>query len=342
MTQSGPQTLVVDTFALEGGATFRNAPIAYQTWGDRSPTCTLVCHALTGDADAVDWWSGLIGPGKALDPNERFIVCCNAIASPYGSLSPLILSPDTSRPYGAEFPVATIRDTVSLHRHVLDELGIECVDLVIGGSMGGMQALEWALMDDRVQATAPVAVGASQRAWAIGWGEVERQAIYADANWNGGAYGPDARPTDGLATARMAAMLSYRAPAGFEQRHRRDRMPDSGLFSVVSYLRYQGDKFVDRFDPLCYVRMTQQMDTHDLARDRGDIADVLASIQQPALVVSIDTDGLYPPEEQTALVNGLPNATLVTLESLHGHDAFLIEYDQLTNHFTRWMSENGI
>ncbi len=342
MIASGPQTLVVDSFALEDGTVFQNAPVAYQTWGEPSATCTVVCHALTGDADAMDWWPGLIGPGKALDPDHRFIVCCNVISSPYGTLSPLTLSPEARRPYGSEFPVSTIRDTVSLHRHVLDKLGIERVDLAIGGSMGGMQALEWALMDERVEAIAPIAVSASQRAWAIGWGEVERQAIYADAHWNGGDYEPDARPTRGLAAARMAAMLSYRAPAGFEQRHRRDLMPDSDQFSVVSYLRYQGSKFVDRYDPLCYVRMTQQMDRYDLGRGRGDLGDVLASITQPALVVTIDTDGLYPPAEQRELADGLPNATLATLESLHGHDAFLIEYDQLTDHLTRWMAESGI
>ncbi len=342
MTASGPQTLVVDSFALEEGTRFCNAPIAFQTWGEPSATCTLVCHALTGGADAADWWPGLVGPGKALDPADRFIVCCNAIASPYGSLSPLTMSPETARSYGSAFPVATIRDTVRLHRRVLDELGIERVDLVIGGSMGGMQALEWAVLDERVQAIAPIAVGASQRAWAIGWGEVERQAIYADADWNGGDYRSDARPTSGLAAARMAAMLSYRAPAGFDQRHGRDRMPASDQFSVVSYLRYQGAKFVDRMDPLCYVRMTQQMDSHDLSRDRGLMADVLASIRQPALVVAIDSDGLYPPAEQRELASGLPSATLATLTSPHGHDAFLIEYDQLTHHLTRWMSERGI
>jgi homoserine O-acetyltransferase len=339
MTASGPRTLYVPRFTLEDGTVVADAPVAYRTWGTPGPVCTLVCHALTGDANALDWWAGLVGPGKALDPAERFIVCCNAVGSPYGTLSPLTIDPSTGQPYGAAFPVATIRDTVRLHRHVLDALGVERVELAIGGSMGGMQVLEWALLDERIEAIAPIAVGARQEAWAIGWGEAERQAIGADPAWNEGAYPPHAPPTSGLAVARMIAMLSYRAPQGFALRHGRNRMPGSDVFSAASYLRYQGDKFVGRFDPLCYVRLTQQMDTHDVARGRGELRDVLGQIAQPAWVATIDTDGLYPPSEQHLLADALPRAMLAPITSPHGHDAFLIEFDQMASQLGAWLAE---
>ena len=343
-----PQTAIIPEFFLERGDLLREVPVAYQAWGqlnDARDNAIVVCHALTGNTDAAAWWRGLIGPGNALDTDVFFVICMNVPGSPYGTVSPLTTNPETGRLYGPGFPRITIRDVVTLHRALLEKLDVRQVALAIGGSMGGMQALEWAFHGGFVRAIAPVAVGGRHSAWCIGWSEAQRQAIYADPLWQGGRYARDVPPAAGLAAARMMAMISYRSQPSFEARFGRETMPNAengqaAPFTVESYLRYQGKKLVERFDPLCYVRLTQLMDTHDVARGRGDYADVLARIEQPALVVGIDTDVLYPIEEQEELARLLPNAELAVLASPHGHDAFLIEFDQLNRLLQTWMSNH--
>ena len=338
-------TITIPQFTLEGGATLRDVPIAYTSWGrlnEARDNAVVVCHALTGSHDAAEWWNGLFGPGRALDPQRHFIVCANVLGSPYGSAAPVTTNPDTGAPYGAAFPQTTIRDTVRLHRRLLDRLGIREVACALGGSMGGMQVLEWAFQTKTdgapfVRSLVPVAIGGRHTAWQIGWSESQRQAIYADPNWCDGHYPPHAPPTRGLAAARMMAMVSYRSHPSFDGRFGRDVMDDDGApFAVESYLRYQGDKLVDRFDANCYVRLTQQMDSHDIARGRGTYESVLRSIDQPSLVVGIDSDVLYPLAEQEELAAHLPNATLEVLSAPHGHDAFLIELDALNELIVNW------
>jgi homoserine O-acetyltransferase len=341
-------TLTLSEFTFESGETLRDAPVAYQSWGqlnNRGDNAIVVCHALTGSADATDWWGDLIGPGCALDTNRFFVVCASALGSPYGTASPLTPHPATGAPYGPDFPVATPRDTVALHRALLDRLGVHQAAAAIGGSMGGMHVLEWAFerTDDGapyVRALVPIAVGGRHSAWCIGWSEAQRQAIYADPNWNDGHYDADAPPTEGLSAARMMAMVSYRSRPSFEERFGRERMtngsPD-GPFAVESYLRYQGEKLVDRFDANCYVRLTQQMDAHDVARGRGPYREVLQSIKQPAFIIGIDSDVLYPLEEQQELAQTLPNGRLSVLSSPHGHDSFLIEQRALNDLLTPWL-----
>ena len=348
MPESQPQTATIPELPLESGGVLREAPVAYHAWGRLSEArdnAVVVCHALTGNTDAAEWWRGLIGPGNALDTDVFFVLCMGVPGSPYGTASPLTIDPETGRPYGADFPRVTVRDTVALHRALLEKLDVRRVALAIGGSMGGMQALEWALYGDFVQAIAPIAVGGRHSAWCIGWSEAQRQAIYADPRWQGGRYKAARPPAAGLAAARMMAMVSYRSRTSFEGRFGRERMAgaqngQAAPFTVESYLRYQGQKLVERFDPLCYVRLTELMDTHDVARGRGPYADVLAQVRQPALVVGIDTDVLYPLEEQEELARLLPNAELAVLASPHGHDAFLIELDQLNRLLQTWMSDH--
>ena len=344
-----PQTLTLTQFTLNDDTTLRDVPVAYRTWGtlnDAADNAVLVCHALTGDTDVADWWDGLLGPGRALDPTEDFVVCLNVPGSPYGSVSPVTMNPDTGAPYGPDFPAFTTRDTVRLHRRVLEQLSVRRVDCAIGGSMGGMHVLEWAFetTDDGapfVQALVPIAVGGRHTAWQIGWSEAQRQAIYADPKWQGGHYSPDDPPAQGLATARMMAMVSYRSKPSFDGRFGRDVMveQDGTPYAVESYLRHHGDKLVDRFDANCYVALTQQMDTHDVARGRGDYEAVLSSIEQPTLVVGIDSDVLYPLPEQRELAGHLPRATLEVLSAPHGHDSFLIELDALNDLVASWWAE---
>lgn len=340
-------TATFDRHELESGAVLRDVPVAYETWGTLAPSADnviLVCHALTGSADASDWWEGLIGPGKALDTNRYFVVCPNALGSPYGTASPVTENPDTGTAYGAAFPDTTIRDTVRLHRRLLWRLGVKQVAAAVGGSMGAMQVLEWGFHGSTVRSLIPIAVGGRHSPWQIGWSEAQRQAIYGDPKWRDGRYPPDDPPTSGLATARMMAMVSYRSQPSFEDRFGREVMDDQDdrPYAVESYLRYHGDKLVDRFDARCYVALTKQMDTHDVARDRGDYGAVLASIRQPTLVVGIDSDVLYPLREQKELAAHLPHAALEVLSAPHGHDSFLIEFDALSAMVGAWRAEQDV
>lgn len=335
---------IIPRFTLEDGTTLEQVPVAYRTWGRLAPdgaNAVVVCHALTGNADVAAWWGALLGRGRALDTDRDFIVCANVLASPYGTASPITTNPATGRPYGADFPIPTIRDTVALHRLLLERLGVRRVRFAIGGSMGGMQALEWAFFGDFVGGIVPIGVGGRHSAWCIGWSETQRQAIFADPSWQGGRYPPGEGPEVGLSIARMIAMISYRSFASFERRFGRERNEFRGRtrFAVESYLEHQGEKLVRRFDANCYVRLTQSMDTHDVSRGRGDYFDVLSGVKQPALVVGVDTDILYPLDEQRELARYMPRARLAVLESEHGHDAFLIDQERMNAIVQEWRRE---
>lgn len=318
-----------EPFALEGGGALPHVRIAYRTWGRPQRNATLVCHALTGSADADDWWADLFGAGRALDPERDFIVCANVLGGCYGTTGPTSRADGAFEPYGSSFPAVTIRDIVRLQALLLDHLGVEVLDLVVGGSMGGMQALEWPLLfPDRVRAIAPIAVGPTQSAWGVALSEAQRQAIKADANFAGGRYPLGAGPTQGLAAARSMAMISYRSPHNFDTRFGRGD-DDTGTFDVQSYLRYQGEKLVNRFDANTYLTLVDAMDSHDVGRGRGSTEEALDSIGQPALVISVSSDGLYPASEVAAMAGRLPGGELAEIDAPHGHDAFLIRIDEV-------------
>ncbi|MEM1055616.1 MAG: homoserine O-acetyltransferase [Bacteroidota bacterium] len=328
-------------FVTEGGGTLHRPEITYHAWGALNPrgdNAIVVCHALTGDTDAASWWGPLIGPGRLLDTDRYFVVCLSVPGSPYGALSPRATNPATGRAYGSAFPLVTVRDGVRLHRAALESLGVREVALAIGGSLGGMFALEWGRQAGFVRAIAPVAVGARHEAWAIGWNEAQRQAIAADPDWNGGDYDPVRPPRAGLAAARAIAMLSYRTPAIYAERHGRETAPD-GSFDVASYLRYQGEKLVDRFDAAGYVALTRTMDSHDAARGLS-LEDGLSDLTVPAFVLGIDSDVLYPLHEQEALAAALPDAALGVISSPHGHDAFLVAFDEMTACLAPWLARH--
>jgi homoserine O-acetyltransferase len=318
---------------LERGGTLP-VTVGYRTWGELAPggdNAVVVCHALTGSADADRWWTRMFGPGRALDPEKDFILCSNILGSCYGTTGPSSANPATGASWLGEFPPITVRDMVRAQAKLAERLGVTRVRLVIGGSLGGMQTLEWALMYPAlVEAMVPIACSARHSAWCIGTSEAQRQAIFADPRWRDGRYDLADPPAAGLAAARMMAMLSYRSMPSFEQRFAR-RAQTNDLFAVESYLRYQGQQLVDRFDPATYVTLTRAMDTHDVARGRGDFDEVLRSVKQPTLVVSIDSDVLYFPEEQRTIAEGIPGARLERLASQDGHDAFLIDVDRVSD-----------
>ena len=320
-------------FRLESGVVLPGVQVAYRTWGDLAPdggNAVLVCHALTGSADADVWWGGLFGPGRALDPARHFIVCSNVLAGCYGTSGPIQPHPEDGEPWGSRFPVVTIRDMVRLQALLLDHLGVGELQLVLGPSLGGMQVLEWAASyPERVKAMAPIGVSGRHSAWCIAISESQRRAIFLDPDWQDGRYRLDRPPRYGLSVARMIAMCSYRSWQNFEARFGRKTQDWDGQFAVTSYLNYQGEKLYKRFDANTYVRLTQAMDSHDVARGRGEFAAVLGALKMPALVVSVDSDVLYPPHEQEELAALLPAARYEMLHTPAGHDGFLIETEAL-------------
>lgn len=319
-------------FVTESGYTLQEPSVAYQTWGSlnrKRNNAILVCHALTGNTEADKWFEGLFGENNVLDPGRHFIVCPNVLGSCYGSTGPTSQNPETGKPFRTDFPKVSVRDMVRLHQRLLDDLGVQEVEMVIGGSLGGMQALEFTVMDLRVRSSVLIGMGKAHSPWAVGISHTQRQAIYNDPDWKGGFYSDDQPPTKGLALARMVAMNSYRSPEDFHKKFGRRLQDGTSQFEVESYLNYQGRKIVDRFDAVSYVRLTQAMDTHDVARNRSSYNEILGGVRTPVQVIGIGSDMLYPVAEQKELAELLPFGRYAEMESPYGHDAFLIEFDQI-------------
>lgn len=319
-------------FVTESGYEFPELKVAYQTWGrpnEERSNVVVVFHALTGHAAADEWLTGFFGKGRLLDPEEHYIICSNVLGSCYGTTGPLSTDSRTGERYGGTFPEITIRDMVRVQQRLLDHLKVRRIRFAIGASMGGMQALEFGIMDKRPEKLLLIAMGKAHSAWAIGIGEAQRNAIFADPKWRDGHYPPEDPPASGLAAARMMGMITYRSAGSFERRFGRNYQHDKPCYQVASYLGYQGDKLVGRFDAVTYVRLTRAMDSHDVSRGRGSFEDVLGRVTMPVLVIGISSDVLYPVEEQKELTSLLGNARYAELVSDNGHDAFLIEFDAI-------------
>ncbi len=343
---------------LDSGQALDGAQIAYQTYGTLAPDASnavLVCHALTGDQYLASphpitgkpgWWERMVGPGKPIDTDRHFVICANVIGSCMGSSGPASIAPD-GRPYAMRFPVITIRDMVRGLVALLDGLGIAKLHGVVGGSMGGMQALSLAAnWPERAARVLVLASTARHSAQNIAFHEVGRQAIMADPAWAGGDYyASEARPDNGLAVARMAAHITYLSEAGLTEKFGRrlqDRAGSAGgkgfgfdaEFQVESYLRYQGSGFTRRFDANSYLYITRAMDYFDIAEEHGGkLANAFAGTAARFCIVSFDTDWLYPTAESRHVVHALNAAaakvSFVELAAPHGHDSFLLEHDQL-------------
>lgn len=339
---------------LDGGVLLSPVEIAYETYGELAPdggNAVLICHALTGDHHVASphpvtgkpgWWTRMVGPGKPIDPARHFIVCANVLGSCMGTSGPATINPATGQPWGMSFPVITIRDMVRMQAMLLDHLGVGRLKAVVGGSMGGMQALSWpATFPDRVDATVVIASTARHSAQNIAFHEVGRQAVMADPHWQGGAYYGGEPPAAGLAVARMAAHITYLSEAGltekFGRRLQAREAKSFGFdadFQVESYLRHQGLSFVDRFDANAYLYITRAMDYFDLAEEHGGtLANAFRETRSRFCIVSFDTDWLYPTRESRSIVHALNAAgarvSFVELSSPYGHDAFLLEAPEL-------------
>lgn len=344
MNEGITKTKLKEPFITESGHRFEQADAAYKTWGELNETrdnVILICHALTGHAAADEWFWGFFAPDGIFNPETHFVICINVPGSCYGSVGPWTENPKTGKPYRNDFPDLTIRDLVRFQQLLLDQLDIRGIEFVIGGSLGGMQALEFAIMDDRPGSAVCIAMGKEHTPWAIGISHAQRSAIKADPAWNDGNYELKHQPAQGLSAARMMAMITYRSPADFERKFSRKLQDETGnLFQIESYLNYQGEKLVKRFDAHSYINLTKAMDTHNTARGRGSDEFILNRVKIPVLVVGVDSDLLYPVEEQKELTKLLANGTYREISSYHGHDAFLIEFEQLNKIIRQFTKTN--
>ncbi|NMW19281.1 MAG: homoserine O-acetyltransferase [Chlorobiaceae bacterium] len=323
-----------EPFVTELGALLPSIRVAYRTWGtlnSQKDNVVLICQALTGSADADAWWEGMFSRGGAFDETADFIICSNVLGSCYGTTGPLSFNPFTGSHYGPDFPLITIRDMVHVQHRLLASLGIDRVKIAVGASLGGMQVLEWGfLYPDVVQALMPMGASGRHSAWCIGQSEAQRQAIYADRDWNNGWYDPSHPPARGLSAARMMAMCSYRSFENFQSRFGREVQNGTGTFKAESYLRHQGKKLVERFDANSYITLTKAMDMHDIGRGRGEYEEVLRSLQIPVEILSINSDILYPKEEQEELARFIPKSRILYLDEPYGHDSFLIDVEKVS------------
>ncbi len=342
-------TLDSDGVDLEAGSRLQQVAVAYETWGTLNPSrdnAILVLHALTGDSHAngpvgpghrsPGFWNGLIGPGAPLDTERYFIICPNVLGGCQGTTGPASLSPDGAL-YGSRFPLITIRDQVRVEALLADQLGIARWAGVIGGSMGGMRALEWCVgYPDRVARGVVIAVGAAATADEIALCSLQVRAIEADPDFFGGDYyGTGSRPLAGLSIARGLGQISYRSAAEFESRFGRAPQAQEdplkgGRFAVESYLEHHGDKLADRFDPNSYIVLSQAMNSHDLGRGRGGVPAALGAVRAKMTVAGITSDRLYPLDLQREICCHLPGApSVVVVDSEFGHDGFLLEIEQI-------------
>ncbi len=298
-----------------------------------------VCHALTGSADPGDWWDGMVGPGKYYDPEHYFIVCANVLGSCYGTTGPLSVNPKTGRPYYHTFPQVTIRDMVGAMDLLRQELGIEQIHTCIGGSLGGQQALEWGIQQPGIiRNLILIAANAVMSPWGIAFNEAQRMAIQADASWTESR---DDAGSAGMKAARAVALLSYRNydTYGFTQALDHNEQLDD--YKASSYQQYQGEKLVKRFNAFTYWILSKVMDSHNVGRNRGSIIRALEQIKARTLAVGIRSDILFPPSEQQFLARHIPDARYEEIDSLYGHDGFLIETKPLTQIIRRWMEERA-
>ena len=319
------------SYALELGDELPGFRLAYTTCGtlnESSSNVVWVCHALTGNADPSDWWGGLVGPGKLYDPARYFIVCANVLGGCYGSTGPLSDNPATGKPYYHGFPTLTIRDMVGALDLLRQELGIEQIHTCVGGSVGGQQAVEWAILQPKlIKHLILIATNAVFSPWGIAFNEAQRMALQADPTW---AENHPNAGQNGLKAARSIALLSYRNYETYAFTQALDNNEQTDNYKAAGYQQYQGEKLVGRFNAFTYRLLTKAMDSHNVGRNRGSILNALGLIEAKTLVVGIRSDVLFPPSEQQFLARHIPDALYEELESLFGHDGFLIEFKPLT------------
>lgn len=328
-------------FTTEGGYTFPSLDIAYDTYGtmnaDKS-NIIWVCHALTANSDVADWWPHTVEEGRFLDPERYFVICANFLGSHYGTTGPLSVNPQTGEPWYGDFPLVTVRDMVRVHQLLAEHLGIERVKLLIGSSIGGFQCLEWSVMQpDFAEKAAFIATTPRTNAWASGFNESQRMAIECDPTY--GERSAEAG-LNGMSVARSIALLSYRGGMAYNI-SQEDAEPNNVSFErrVLTYQRYQGEKLRRRFNAYSYYRLSQAVDSHNLGRGRGSVEEALSQIKAKSLVVAITSDILFTPADHDVLVENISNVEFHTIDSVFGHDGFLVEHERLNRIITDFMEK---
>lgn len=326
------------SFQLEAGGILPGFQLKYTTLGKLSPeksNVVWICHALTGSSIFTDWWPGLFKDGSPLDPDDYFFVCANVLGGCYGSTGPLSINPTTGFPYYHTFPTLTNRDIVRAFDLLRQHLGFEKIHTLIGGSLGGQQVLEWAIYRPSVfRYIIPIACNARQSPWGVAVNEAQRMAIEADPSWRSNK--PDAGQA-GLRAARAMGMISFRSYHAFAAAQQEITSDKFDNYKAATYQRYQGDKLVRRFNAFSFWTLSKAMDSQNTGRGRHSVATSLAKIKARALVIGIDSDGLFPLEEQQLIVQHIPGAQFEVLSSPYGHDAFLIELSALKRIIGRFL-----
>lgn len=333
-------------FTLESGVTLPGYHLAYTTHGKlntEKDNVVWIFHALTANSNPLEWWPGLVGEGKFFDPAKYFIICVNKPGSPYGSISPLSINPETGQPYYHQFPVFTIRDMIKTYQQLKDYLGIKKIFIGLGGSTGGMQLMEWSIEEPELfEYIVPIATNAALSPWAIAFNASQRLAIEADETWL--EKKPDAGQR-GLAAARSIALLSYRHYNGYDITQPRDKafveLSKETVYAADNYQRYQGLKLVNRFNVISYYRLSQSMDSHDVGRNRNGVEKALKQVKARTLVIGIESDMLYPISEQEYLQKTIPGAQLLSIASDFGHDGFLLEYEKIETALKHFIEEKS-
>lgn len=324
-------------FKLEAGGVLPEVELAYQALGQLNTDCSnviWVCHAFTGSQDVADWWQGLVGKGKLFDPEQYFIICVNVLGSHYGSTGPLSTNPVTGEPYFHTFPTITIRDIVNSFDLLREHLGISKIKTCVGGSLGGQQAVEWAISQpELIENLILIATNAQHSPWGIAFNESQRMSIEVDPTWT------ESHPLagiNGMKAARATALISYRnyETYGVTQARREEGLDKT--YRAVTYQRYQGEKLAQRFNAFSYYVLSQVMDSQDVGRGRGGVINALSQVKAKTLVMGIKSDALFPINEQEFLAKHIPGATFQALDSLYGHDGFLIENELITKAIKIW------
>lgn len=337
------QELIINKpFELESGESLPEIRIAYHTYGslnEAKDNVIWICHALTANSAIHDWWKGLFGEGKVFDPEKYFIVCANNLGSPYGTISPDHHHPTTGVRYGMDFPEFTLKDTANLTIELMKALTIKDIHLLIGGSCGGNICLEMAIaLEERIKHLALLCCSAREMPWTIAIHQSQRVALEGDSDFHMNKSGAG---KEGLRAARAFALLLYRTAASMNLRQKEEDLDKLKDFKAASYINYQGEKFTKRFDAQCYYKLLNALDAHNVGRGYGSVNQALSSIRAKTLCIGIDSDIFIPIAEQQFLAENIPNAKYVEVKSIFGHDAFLIEFEQINDFVLKEFFKNN-
>ncbi len=317
------------TLELEAGGKLEKLEIAYHSYGDMNKPVIWVCQALTGNSDVFDWWNGLFGEGFYFNPEEYYVICANVVGSCYGTTGPLNHNPATDKPYYHDFPLITVRDLVNAHEMLRKHLSIRKIYTAIGSSLGGQQVLEWAILKpDLFEYIMPIETNAKYSPWAIAFNESQKMAIKTDQTFK---ESHEKAGLEGMKTARSIALISYRHYEGYNSTQFEETNHKFDDFKASSYQRYQGEKIAKRFNAFSYVSLLNTLNSHNVGRNKESIEKALSQIKAKTLVIGVSSDILFPTVEQKYLVEHIPGAKYGEIDSIFGHDGFLVEAEQLTD-----------